>query len=154
MSFGNYVTLTGNVVRDPEIRETNSGSFCTEFTLAWNRRDNKGRETAHYFDIACFHELAENVADCIRRGDRITVCGSLNQHRWETHDGDKRSRVKIYAEDVSASTKFATVDIERVTRERRNNTRRDDDRDNYNTRDADNSRLNYGYDDRGTDEDY
>ena len=106
MAFDNTVTVSGNVVRDPELRFTNSTKAVCEFTVAWNQMARDGQEKkAHFFDCVAWEKMAESVSENARRGQRVTVTGRLNFDSWEK-DGQKRNKVNIVVEDVGMSLKF------------------------------------------------
>lgn len=106
MAFDNTVTVSGNVVRDPELRFTNSNKAVCEFTVAWNQMAREGQEKkAHFFDCVAWEKMAESVSENARRGQRVTVTGRLNFESWEK-DGQKRNKVNIVVEDVGMSLKF------------------------------------------------
>jgi single-strand DNA-binding protein len=118
MAFDNTVTIVGNVTRDPELRFTPNGAAVATFGVAWNRkstnpRTNETEEQVSFFDVTCWRQLAENVAESITKGTRVIVYGRLEQRSWETQDGDKRSKVEVIADDVSPSLRFATVAVTR-----------------------------------------
>lgn len=119
MANDNTVTIIGNATRDPEIRHTSSGLQIASFGVAINQRkkNDAGQwedgETS-YFDITCFRELAENVAETISKGTRVIVAGTLKQSSWETPEGDKRSKIEIIADEVGPSLRWATASVERV----------------------------------------
>ena len=119
MSSENMVTLTGNLTRDPELRFTTGGRGVVSFGLAVNRRYQKNgewQEETSFFNIVCWGDMAENVATSLTKGARVTCAGRLQQRSWETENGDKRSVVELLADDVSASLRWATVQIERTER--------------------------------------
>lgn len=123
MANDNTVTLVGNVTRDPELRFTPSGAPVANFGLAVNRRwmnrqTNEWEEQVSFFDIVCWREMAENVADTLTKGSRTIVTGRLEQRSWETQDGDKRSKVEVVADEVGPSLRWARAE---VTRNERNN---------------------------------
>ena len=106
MAFDNTVTVSGNVVRDPELRFTNNNKAVCEFTVAWNQMARDGQEKkAHFFDCVAWEKMAESVSDIARRGQRVTVTGRLNFESWEK-DGQKRNKVNLVVEDVGMSLKF------------------------------------------------
>ena len=113
MGFNNTVTVVGNVTRDPELRFTPNGAAVTSFGLAWNRKGQNDEEIVSFFDITCWRNLAENVAESIHKGDRVVVYGRLDQRSWENPEGERRSKVEIVADDVSPSLRWATVEITR-----------------------------------------
>lgn len=116
MAYGNNVELTGNVTRDPELRFAQSGVAIVQFGVAWNRKVGEEDE-AHFFDVVAFRELAENVAESIKKGMRIVVTGRLQHRTWETSEGDRRSKVEIVADEISPSLRWASAE---VTRNQRN----------------------------------
>lgn len=116
MAIDNNVTVTGNATREPELRFTPSGQAVANFGVAVNRRwqnrqTQEWEESVSFFDITCWSTLAENVAESLAKGTRVTITGRLDQRSWETQDGDKRSKVEIVADDVAVSLRWATADV-------------------------------------------
>lgn len=116
MANGNTVTLVGNATRDPELRFTNSGQAVATFGLAVNRRwqnrqTQEWEESVSFFDITCWSQLAENVAESVQKGTRVVVTGRLDQRSWETQDGEKRSKVEVIADEVGPSLRWATAQV-------------------------------------------
>lgn len=110
----NNVQLVGNVTRTPELRFTPTGRATCSFGLASNRRwQNKQtqewEEATSFFDIVCWGELAEHVAESLERGARAIAIGRLEQRTWETPEGEKRSKVEVVADEVAPSLKWATA---------------------------------------------
>ncbi len=114
MAFDNTVIIVGNLTRDPELRYTQGSNAVAKFGLAWNRKDKNGQETTGFFDITCWADLAENVAESLTKGMRVVVYGRLDYQSWESKDGGgKRSKVEIVADEVAPSLRWATADVER-----------------------------------------
>jgi single-strand DNA-binding protein len=113
MAFDNTITVVGNVTRDPELRFTQGGMAVANFGIAWNKKKADGEEEVSFFNVSCFRQLAENVAESITKGSRVVVYGMLQQRSWDTPDGDRRSAVEIIADDVAPSLKWASADIRR-----------------------------------------
>ncbi len=121
MAQDNNVTISGNAGREPELRFTPSGQAVANFGVAvsrrWmNRQTNEWEEATCWIDVTCWGQLAENVAESVGRGTRVTVAGRLDQRSWETDNGDKRSKVEIVADDVAISLKWATATAQRNER--------------------------------------
>ena len=116
MGFDNTVTVVGNVTRDPELRFAQSGMAIAQFGVAWNRRRQDQEDEVSFFDVTCFRQLAENVAESIHKGARVVIYGTLQQRSWETDAGDRRSKVEILADDVAPSLKWATAAVTRNER--------------------------------------
>ncbi len=121
MAIDNTVTITGNATREPELRYTPSGQAVASFGVAVNRRwqnrqTQEWEEAVSFFDVTAWSQLAENIAESVAKGTRVTVTGRLDQRSWETPEGDKRSKVEIVADDIAVSLRWATVEITRNER--------------------------------------
>lgn len=119
----NCVTIVGNISGDPVLRFTPSGQATANFGLAVNRRwQNKQtqewEEAVSFFDIVCWRELAENVAESVQKGARVIVTGRLEQRTWDDKNtGDKRSKVEIVADEVGPSLRWATAVVTKVSKD-------------------------------------
>ncbi|HJL89269.1 MAG TPA: single-stranded DNA-binding protein [Acidimicrobiales bacterium] len=114
MAFDNTVTLVGNITRDPELRFTPAGIAVANFGLAWNRKNRDGEESVSFFDVTCWRDLAENVAESLSKGNRVVVYGRLDQQTWENDNGERRSKVEVIADEVAPSLRWATADVTRT----------------------------------------
>ena len=110
------LTIVGNLTKDPELRFTPTGQATSSFAVAVNRRwqnrqTNAWEEATSFFDVVAWGTLAGNLADSLRRGDRVVVEGRLDQRSWENNQGEKRSKLEITANEVAPSLRWATVEI-------------------------------------------
>jgi len=99
----NKVILIGNLTRDPEIRYTPGGTAVATFRLAVNHRYKQGddfKEEVCYIDIVVFGKQAENCGQYLNKGSGIIVEGRLQEKRWESEDGQKRSKHEVVAQTV------------------------------------------------------
>lgn len=100
MANYNRVILMGRLTRDPELRYTGGGTAVCNFSIAVNRRIKKGddwADEASFFDIVAFGKRGEAIAEYLGKGRLIFIEGELQQRRWESQDGQKRSRVEVLA---------------------------------------------------------
>jgi single-strand DNA-binding protein len=116
MASDNNITVVGNCTRDPELRFTPSGQAVAAFGLAVNRRwqnrqTQEWEEKVSFFDVTCWAQMAENVAESVQKGTRVVVTGRLEQRSWETNDGEKRSKVEIVADEIGPSLRYATAGV-------------------------------------------
>jgi single-strand DNA-binding protein len=116
MAPGNTVTIVGNITRDPELRFTNTGQAVASFGLAVNRRwqnrqSGEWEEDTSFFDVTCWAQLAENVAESCQKGSRVLVTGRLDQRSWESDAGERRSKVEVIADEVGPSLRWATAQV-------------------------------------------
>ena len=100
----NRVVLVGNLTRDPEIRQTPSGTSVCSLRIAVNsrRRDESGQWTdkLNYFSISVFGNQAESCAQYLSKGRPVAIDGRLDWREWQAQDGTKREAVEIVAESV------------------------------------------------------
>ena len=118
----NTVTISGNATREPELRWTPSGQAIASFGMAVNRRwqnrsTQEWEEAVSFFDVTAWAQLAENAAETVAKGTRVTVTGRMDQRSWEDKEGNKRSKVEVVADDVAVSLRFATAVVHRVERD-------------------------------------
>lgn len=102
----NKVFLIGNLTRDPELSETNSGISVCRFTIAVNRRfqDVNGQQQTDFFNVTAWRGLAENIAKFCKKGSKVAVTGNLQIRQYEDRDGQKRTSVDVNAEEVEFLT--------------------------------------------------
>ena len=103
MANYNKVILMGNLTRDPELRYTPAGKAVANFSIAVNRKykvDEQWKEETDFFDIVVFGKQAENCSEYLRKGRPVLVDGRLQQRRWETDEGQKRSKIEVVAMSV------------------------------------------------------
>lgn len=108
----NNLAIEGRLTRDPELRYTANGVAQATFGIAQNHRRKVNGEwvdaETFFFDVVCWRDLAENTAE-LAQGQSVVVVGRLQQRSWE-HEGQKRSKVEIVAEDVMLSRRWAPRD--------------------------------------------
>lgn len=99
----NSILVEGNLVRDPETRETPNGTPVCTFSIATNRffrKDEQTEKEVSFFDVQTWAKLAETCGNMGRKGRGVRVVGRLKQDRWNDNAGKPRSKVYIVAEHV------------------------------------------------------
>lgn len=119
----NKVILIGNLTRDPDYGETQSGiSFCN-FSIAVNRpySDSNGERQTDFFNIKTWRGQADNCAKYLRKGSKVGVVGSLQTRTYEDNDGNKRNVTEIIANEVEfLSSANKSDDSNETSRAQRN----------------------------------
>ena len=98
----NSITIHGRLVRDPELRTTQSGVSVCGFTVAVDRsyaRQGEEKQT-DYFDINAWRGLGEMISKHFTKGREIIVHGSMQSRKWQDKDGNNRISWEILASDV------------------------------------------------------
>ena len=101
----NRVTLTGNLTRDAELKQTAGGMAIVKMRLAVNdRRKNPStgqwEDQPNYVDVTMFGTRAEAVSRFLSKGKQVAVEGKLRWHEWEGQGGEKRSAIEVVADDL------------------------------------------------------
>lgn len=102
MNSINVVAISGNLVRDPELRVTGNGTAVANFSIAVTESRKTGdtwEDVPSYIDCVVFGRQAEHLQQNVSKGCRAFVAGKLRQRTWEK-DGQKRSTVEIVADRV------------------------------------------------------
>jgi single-strand DNA-binding protein len=100
----NTVTVSGNLTRDPELRNLpGSGTAVCSLRIAHNERfkDASGEwaDRAAYFDVTIWSGLGEWMARNLHKGQKVVVSGRLRWREWG-EEGAKRQAVDITADSV------------------------------------------------------
>lgn len=99
----NVVTLTGNITKDPEVRDLPSGTKVCTLRLAVNgsikNQDGGWDDKPNYFNVAVFGGQAAACEQYLTKGRPVAVSGRLDWSEWEK-DGVKREDIKIIASVV------------------------------------------------------
>jgi single-strand DNA-binding protein len=99
----NVSMMIGRVVRDAETKIVPSGVTLASFSIAVSYRHGHGDqmvEETSFFDIELWGRGAEALAQYIKKGKQLAVVGRNKQQRWETPEGEKRSRVVVVANTI------------------------------------------------------
>lgn len=109
-------TIVGTAGSDPNLRFTASGQATCKFGVAVNRKwtnkqTNETQESTSWFDVVCWGQLAENVAESIHKGGRVVVTGRLDIRPWEADDGTKRVAVEVTADAIGPDLRWATAHV-------------------------------------------
>ncbi|HIW91495.1 MAG TPA: single-stranded DNA-binding protein [Candidatus Corynebacterium avicola] len=117
------ITVVGNLVADPELRYTPSGSAVANFRVASTPRryDSQSGQwvdgEALFLTCNVWRQAAENVANSLTKGDRVIVNGRLRQRSFETREGEKRTVFEVEADEVGPSLKYATSQVTKTPRQ-------------------------------------
>lgn len=103
----NTVALTGNLTRDPELKQFGETTVC-KLRLAVNERTKENGEWTSkpmYFDVDAFGRTADACAQYLLKGSHVAITGRLKWREWTTDTGDKRQAVSIVANEVEFPSK-------------------------------------------------
>lgn len=110
----NQVTLIGNIGKDPEIRTLDNGVKVATFSLATSTGGFKKQdgtdvpEKTSWHNVVCWRGLADLAEKFVKKGDKLTVFGSISYREYEK-DGVKRYATDIIAYDIVLMGKSETT---------------------------------------------
>lgn len=89
----NHVSIMGRLVRDPEIRRTNSGKAVCSFAIAC---DKPGRDSgASFIDCVAWEKTADFIGNYFMKGSMVVLEGRLESRQYETKDNQKRTVLEV-----------------------------------------------------------
>lgn len=121
MAGETVITVTGNLVDDPELRFTPSGTAVAKFRIAstprhYDRTTGEWKDgDALFLTCSAWRQTAENIAESLARGMRVIVQGRLTQRSYEDQNGNKRTVYELTADEVGPSLTRATARVEKNT---------------------------------------
>lgn len=104
----NQCNFIGNLTKDVELSQTQSGLSVAKFTLAVNRRN--GRNETDFINCVAWRELAENCAKYLEKGKKAFVSGELNIRTYDKIDGTKGYATEIQVRNVEFLSPKTEVD--------------------------------------------
>lgn len=100
-----HATVTGNLGRDPELKQTRTGKQMATFSVAsTTKRDGRDPETT-WLDVVCFDQLADDVAGTFRKGMKVIMHGQLSLETYQKKDGTDGSALRMVANDIGLSVR-------------------------------------------------
>ena len=99
----NKVILIGNLVRDVELRITQSNTSVAKFTVAINRgKDQNGNDReADFINCAAWRKQAENLDKKKKKGSKIVLEGFICNYSYEDQNGDRRYVTEVVADKIT-----------------------------------------------------
>ena len=97
----NHITIMGRLVRDPELRHTQSGTPVANFSLAVDRdfKVQDGRD-ADFIDCMAWRNTANFVEQFFTKGRMAIVSGRLQIRAYTDKQGNKRNVAEVVADNV------------------------------------------------------
>lgn len=99
----NTVSLQGRMVRDPELRRTNSGKAVTSFTLACDRdfkNQQTGEKEVDFIECVAWGGTAEMAEKYFHKGQMAVATGRLQLRDWTDKNGQKRRTAEILVNSI------------------------------------------------------
>jgi single-strand DNA-binding protein len=100
----NKVQLIGNVGREPEIVNLESGKKLAKFSVATNESYKNGNgeriTDTQWHNIVAWGKTAELVEKYVNKGKEVGVEGKLTNRSWDDKDGNKRYITEVICNEL------------------------------------------------------
>lgn len=105
MASFNRIIIVGNLTRDPDYKQLNTGQATCRLGLASNRQFKSNKtgtmvQEVCYVDIDVWGPQAESCKQYLQKGRAILVEGRLKFDSWKDMEGNTRSKHSIVADRV------------------------------------------------------
>jgi len=120
--YETHVSVVGNLTANPVLRQTDDGRKVASFRLAsTTRRWDAARSEytdgkTSFFAVSCWGHLGSNVAESVRKGERVLVSGRLAVREYTVDEKSTRNSVDIEATAVGHDLTWGTSRFSRVLR--------------------------------------
>lgn len=99
----NVVVIIGRIVKDPELKTTNSGKSVCSFRIANDSgyKDASGQSQTNWLDVTAWGKTAEFVCKYFPKGALISIDGRLQSRSYQDKNGNNRTAIEIVANNVN-----------------------------------------------------
>ena len=99
----NVVAIIGRMVKDPELKTTNSGKSVCSFRIANDSgyKDASGQSQTNWLDVTAWGKTAEFVCKYFPKGSHIAIDGRLQTRQYQDKNGNNRTAVEVVANNVN-----------------------------------------------------
>jgi single-strand DNA-binding protein len=122
MSNETTITVVGALGSDPELRFTPNGAPVANFDVASTPRtfDKQRNEwidgEALWLRCTVWKDVAEHVAESLKKGDRVIVQGNLRARKFTDRDGNNRVAHELDVLEVGPTLRFATAQVQKTNK--------------------------------------
>lgn len=90
----NEVTLIGNVGRDPEIRNTQTGKLVANLSVATSSGSGDNKKT-EWHRIVLWEKSAEIAQSYVQKGTLVLIKGMLQTRKWTDQAGVEKYSTEV-----------------------------------------------------------
>lgn len=99
-------TVTGNLGKSPELRETKAGKPMCRFSLASTNRGRDGSDPqTTWIDCVAFDDVAEGIAGNLDKGMRVIATGPMSIEKYTRKDGGEGQSLSMIVNDIGLTVR-------------------------------------------------
>jgi len=98
----NKVILVGRLVKDPEVKATQSQISVCSFTLAVDRKfkNADGERQADFLNCVAWRQQAELLGKYFQKGSRVGIIGNLQSRSYDDANGKKVYVTEVIVDEI------------------------------------------------------
>lgn len=100
----NKVIILGNLGKDPEVKELQSGkvsNFSVATSHKWkDKTTGEKKEETEWHNVTCYGGLATIAGSYLRKGSKVYIEGRIRSRKYQAKDGTDRYITEIIADDL------------------------------------------------------
>ena len=94
----NVITVAGSLGRDAELKYLQNGDAVLNFSVA----DSAGRDKPTiWWNCQLFGKRAESLSQYLKKGQSVTVSGSVSEREWTDKDGNTKKAMNVRVNEVA-----------------------------------------------------
>jgi single-strand DNA-binding protein len=100
------VTLTGRIGQDP-VQLSNGGLRLRVVTNDRAKNQSTGQwedKDTSWWTVKVWNKLADNSKDVLKKGQEVTITGTIYEENWKDNDGNSKTTYEIKADTVAVTT--------------------------------------------------
>ncbi len=105
MAGVNKVILIGNLGKDPEVRNLESGAKVANFPIAttefFKGKDGQRQESTEWHNIVLWNQMAELAEKYLKKGNSVYIEGRIKTRSYEDKDGVKKYVTEIMGNQMT-----------------------------------------------------
>lgn len=95
----NKFIVTGNLARNPELKELNGGKQVCRFDIAVTKGFGDNKEV-FFLSVSVWGKTAENCEKYLEKGSKVLASGELSIREYTDKDGIKRKITELNANEI------------------------------------------------------
>ena len=99
----NFVTVSGNLTKDSELKQTKGGNLLSGGICVNNRvmgADGNWTDKPCFIDWTLFGSRADKLVGFLTKGVKVCITGYLTYDSWTDKQGNKRNKLSIIVREL------------------------------------------------------
>lgn len=114
----NKVLLIGNLTKDPEMIDLDSGIKMAKFSLAtnhgWTSKDGEKKSATDFHSVVVWRKLAELAQQYLKKGSAVLVEGKLHNNKFQDKEGKNKTVTEVHADEINFITYKKNAELDEI----------------------------------------